>query len=121
MKEVWGQDYEAWLKRDLSTSRYVYIWADGIYFNIRLDEARLCLLVLIGSTEDGRKELIGIHEMYLSPTEEAALKAYNVFLKLYKTKYPRACKCLEKEKEQLFTFYDYPADHLSPYTNDKPD
>lgn len=62
MKEVWGQEYETWLKRDLSTNCYVYIWADGIYFNIRLDESRPCLLVLIGSTEDGRKELIGIQD-----------------------------------------------------------
>ena len=62
MKDVWGQEYETWLKRDLQLSRYEYIWADGIYFNIRLDEAHPCLLVLIGPTADGRKELIGIHD-----------------------------------------------------------
>ena len=62
MKEIWEQEYEAWLKRDLQLSRYEYIWADGIYFNIRLDEAHPCLLVLIGPTADGRKELIGIHD-----------------------------------------------------------
>ena len=61
-----------------------------------------------------------IHEMYLSPTKEAALKAYDGFLKLYTAKYAKACKCLEKDKEQLFTFYDYPADHFSSYTNNKP-
>ena len=49
--------------------------------------------------------------MYQSPTKEAALKAYDEFLKLYGPKYPRAYKCLEKNKEQLFTFYDFPADH----------
>ncbi len=188
MKGVWEQEYGVWLKRDLTT-RYVYIWADGIYFNIRLDEARPCILVMIGATEDGRKELIGIHdgvresklswkeflqnlksrglvvtpslavgdgalgfwsaleeefphcrqqrcwvhktanildkmpksvqpnakrmihEMYLSPTKEAALKSYEEFLKLYTAKYPGACKCLEKDKDQLFSFYDFPADH----------
>ena len=52
-----------------------------------------------------------IHEMYLSQTREAAIKAYDRFLKLYTAKYPRVCKCLEKDKEPLFTFYDYPADH----------
>ena len=62
MKEIWEQEYESWLKRDLKESRYVYIWADGIYFNIRLDEARPCILVLIGVKEDGQKELIGIHD-----------------------------------------------------------
>ena len=189
MKELWKEEYEAWLKRDLSGRRYVYVWADGIYFNIRLDESRPCILVLIGATEEGKKEIIGIHdgvrestlswkeflqnlksrglstspslaigdgalgfwnaleeefsqcrqqrcwvhktanildkmpksvqpnakrmihEMYLSPTKESALKSYEEFLRLYTTKYPGACKCLEKNKEQLFTFYDFPADH----------
>ena len=60
-----------------------------------------------------------IHEMYLSPTKEATLKAYDSFLKLYTTKYPRSCKYLERNKEQLFTFYDYPADHLSPYKHNE--
>lgn len=189
MKKIWEQEYETWLKRDLKSRRYVYIWADGIYFNIRLDETRPCILVLIGATEEGQKELIGIHdgvresklswkellqnlksrglnvppslavgdgalgfwsaleeefpscrqqrcwvhktanildkmsksvqpnakrmihEMYLSPTKETALKAYDEFLQLYTAKYPGACKCLEKDKDQLFTFYDFPADH----------
>jgi len=189
MKEIWEQEYETWLKRGLAGRRYVYIWADGIYFNIRLDEARPCILVLIGVNEEGQKELIGIHdgvrestlswkeflqnlksrgmnvtpslaigdgalgfwsaleeefpkcrqqrcwvhktanildkmpksvqpnakrmihEMYLSPTKESAQKAYEEFLQLYTAKYPGACKCLEKSKDQLFTFYDFPAEH----------
>jgi putative transposase len=189
MKDIWEQEYNDWLKRDLTGTRYVYIWADGIYFNIRLDEDRPCILVMIGATEDGRKELIGIHdgvrestlswkefmqnlksrglkvppslavgdgalgfwnaleeefsqcrqqrcwvhktanvldkmpksvqpnakkmihEMYLSPTKETALKAYDEFLHLYGAKYSSACKCLEKDKDQLFTFYEFPADH----------
>jgi len=189
MKAVWEQEYEGWLKRDLTTSKYVYIWADGIYFNIRLETDRPCILVLIGATEDGQKELIGIHdgmresklswaeflqdlksrglssspslavgdgalgfwsaleeafpsckqqrcwvhktanildkmpkraqvnakkmihEMYQSPTKKFALRAYEEFLNLYTAKYPRACKCLEKNKDQLFTFYDFPAEH----------
>lgn len=189
MKEIWEQEYEVWLRRALTGSRYVYIWADGIYFNIRLEEGRPCILVLIGVTADGKKELIGIHdgiresklswkeflqnlksrglivtpslavgdgalgfwsaleeefpecrqqrcwvhktanildkmpksvqpnakglihEMYQSPTKERALKTYENFLKLYAAKYPGACKCLEKDKEQLFNFYDFPAEH----------
>ena len=62
MKEVWEQEYETWQREILTGIRYVYIWADGIYFNIRLDEARPCILVLIGAKEDGQKELIGIHD-----------------------------------------------------------
>ena len=52
-----------------------------------------------------------IHEMYLSPTKEMALKAYEAFVRLYTVKYPGACKCLEKDKDQLFSFYDFPAEH----------
>ena len=189
MKEIWEEEYKDWNRRSLEGSQYVYIWADGIYFNIRLEEDRPCLLVLIGATHDGRKELIGIHdgvresaqswkdflqnlksrgltidpflaigdgalgfwkaleeefprcrqqrcwvhktvnildkmpksmqantkrmihEMYMSPTKDAALKAYEEFLKHYSAKYPAACKCLEKDKEQLFNFYDFPAEH----------
>ena len=189
LKEVWEQEYHSWQGRRFEGTRYVYIWADGIYFNIRLEEDRPCLLVLIGATDDGRKEFIGlhdgvreskqswkdflqnlkargltidpslavgdgalgfwaaleeeyprcqqqrcwvhktanildkmpksiqpnakrmIHEMYMSPTKEKALKAYNEFLAHYSAKYPGACKCLEKDREQMFNFYDYPAEH----------
>ncbi len=60
LKEGWKRDYEAWSKRDLSSKKYVYWWADGIYFNVRLDKDRPCMLVLIGALENGRKELIAI-------------------------------------------------------------
>jgi transposase-like protein len=189
LKEGWLKDYEAWHKRDLSGKRYVYFWADGIYFNVRLDKDRPCLLVIIGTLEDGTKELVAvhdghresklswqevlrdlkergleegpklavgdgglgfwaaleedypetriqrcwvhktanvldkmpksvqpyakqkIHEIYLSPTQEEALKAYNSFMELYEAKYPKACECLRKDKDVLFTFYDFPAEH----------
>ena len=51
LKQGWTQEYEAWRLRDLSGKRYVYLWADGIYCNVRFDDARLCLLLLIGATE----------------------------------------------------------------------
>jgi putative transposase len=60
LKEGWKADYEAWAARDLSTKRYVYWWADGIYFNVRLDTERPCLLVLMGALEDGTKELVAV-------------------------------------------------------------
>lgn len=189
LKEIWQAEYEAWQKRDLTGKRYVYVWADGIYFTVRLEPDRPCVLVLIGATADGKKELIAVedghresklswqavlkdlkvrglkeapclavgdgdlgfwaaleeefpttqqqrcwvhktanvldklpktihggakqllHEMYLSPTRTEALKTYDQFIQLYEPKYPKACECLEKDKQVLFTFYDFPAAH----------
>jgi putative transposase len=191
LKAGWEEEYKAWCQRDLSTKRYVYWWADGIYFNVRLDEERSCVLVLIGALEDGSKELLAvvdgyresaqswrellqqlkrqgltippklavgegslgfwlalqeeygpvphqrcwvhktanildkmpksvqghakqlIHEMYLSPTRKAALAAYEQFITSYQAKYPKATECLQKDKEWLFSFYDFPAQHWS--------
>lgn len=188
-KKVWEKEYLDWQKRDLSDKRYVYVWADGIWMNLRLTDDRPCLLVLIGALEDGRKELIAIHDgqresklswkevlvdlkqrglkesphlaigdgalgfwaaleeeypgarqqrcwvhktanildklpkkvqpsakqlihnMYMSENKKEALKVYDSFLELYDARYPGACKCLRKDKEQLFTFYDFPAVH----------
>ncbi len=64
LKQGWTQEYEAWRLRSLSGKRYVYVWADGIYCNVRFDDARLCLLLLIGATEDGKKELIAVEDGY---------------------------------------------------------
>jgi len=189
LKQSWEDEYKGWSKRDLSQKHYVYIWVDGIYFNIRLSKDRPCLLVMIGALKDGSKELIAIHdghreskiswaealndlnhrglsmppslaigdgvlgfwaalrevfpgtkeqrcwvhksvnvldkmpksvqvnaksmlhEMYMSPTKSKGKEAFNSFLKLYGAKYPKACECLKKDKEVLFTFYDFPAMH----------
>ena len=189
LKEQWKEEYQQWSQRDLSEKHYVYIWADGIYFNVRLDADRPCLLVLMGTLADGSKELIAIgdgeresklswkellvdlkqrglkempklaigdgalgfwaaleeiapetrqqrcwvhktanildklpkkvqpgakrqtHEMYMAPTRDDAIKAYEKFLAVYEAKYPKACECLRKDREVLFTFYDFPAEH----------
>jgi len=58
LKEGWQAEYDSWAKRDLSDRRYVYWWADGIYFNVRLDKERPCLLIIMGTLEDGTKELV---------------------------------------------------------------
>ena len=50
-------------------------------------------------------------KLYMAPTKEQALKAFDSFINLYKAKYPKACLCLEKDKEKLFTFYSFPAEH----------
>ena len=60
LKEGWQEDYQAWAKRDLTGRRYVYWWADGIYFNVRLEAERPCLLILMGAREDGTKELVAV-------------------------------------------------------------
>jgi transposase-like protein len=65
LKEEWERDRQAWKRRDLSQEEYVYLWADGVYFTIRLDnDDRQCILVLIGATKDGRKELLAVQDGY---------------------------------------------------------
>jgi transposase-like protein len=189
LKQGWEEEYKEWSRRDLSGKRYVYWWADGIYFNVRLEDERTCMLVLMGTLGDGTKELIAvldgfreskdswtelmrdlsrrglkdgpklavgdgalgfwaalremfpqaqeqrcwihktanvldkmpkslqakaksmIHEMYLAPTRKDALAAFDAFLETFEAKYPKASECLAKDKDVLFTFYDFPAEH----------
>jgi len=64
LKDVWQAEMNSWQGRDLSKKRYVYFWADGVYFNVRMEEASQCILVIIGATADGKKELVGIWDGY---------------------------------------------------------
>lgn len=189
LTEQWQEEYTEWSKRDLSRKKYIYWWVDGIYFNVRCEDDRSCFLVIIGATEEGRKELIyikdgfreselswesiildlknmglkegpklatgdgsmgfwkalskhfpeskhqrcwvhrtanvlekmpksiqiqakrDIHEIYLAPGKEEALKAFDKFVTLYGAKYPNAVKCLLKTKNETLAFYDFPAEH----------
>ena len=189
LKSCWEEDYLKWKSRDLSHKNYVYFWVDGIYFNVRLDDERSCILVIMGADKNGNKELVAvcdgyreskiawsemlldlkqrglsfapklavgdgslgfwaaldevfpetkrqrcwvhktanildkmpksiqskaksmIHEMYMAATKESALKAYDHFIESFEPKYPKAVECLRKDKEDLFTFYDFPAIH----------
>jgi putative transposase len=189
MTEDWQDQYQRWNKRDLSGKHYVYIWADGIYFGCRLTDDRPCVLVLMGATADGRKELIAmidgqreseeswrsllldlkdrglveppklatgdgslgfwralaqvfpstihqrcwvhktmnvldklpksvqakaksdLHEIWMSATKADAIKAFDRFIEVYGTKWPRAAECLEKDRAELLAFYDFPAEH----------
>ena len=63
LKTIWQQDFEQWQQRDLSKKCYVYFWVDGIFCNVRMDDKQ-CLLVIIGATEDGIKELVAIEGGY---------------------------------------------------------
>lgn len=60
----WQEELEHWRARDLSARRYVYIWADGIYFQARMEDQSQCMLVIIGATPEGKKELIGFTSGY---------------------------------------------------------
>ncbi len=62
LKQVWQQDHEVWRKQSLADRRYAYWWVDGIYFNIRLEEDRQCILVIMGATAEGKKELVAIQD-----------------------------------------------------------
>jgi putative transposase len=60
LKEAWSDEHARWSKRDLSTKRYVYFWVDGIHVQARLEDEAQCLLVIIGATPEGKKELVGL-------------------------------------------------------------
>lgn len=189
LKEIWTEEYQEWSKRDLSRNHYVYVWADGVYCNARLEDERACLLVVMGADSFGNKELLAIsdgyrestqswkeilldlrsrglqkapalavcdgamgfqaaaaevwpetliqrcwfhktgnvldklpqslqakakgmlHDQYLAPTREDALKAFNLFVTSFGDKYPKAVECLVKDKDDLFAFYDFPGAH----------
>lgn len=72
LKESWSQEYDEWMRRDLSGKEYVYVWADGIYAKVRLEDdanQKQCLLVLMGATADGHKELITVLDGYRESTQ----------------------------------------------------
>jgi transposase-like protein len=72
LTSAWQEEYEAFQKRDLSDRDYVYVWADGVHFRIRLEEDRLCALVMIGVRLDGTKELVAIEDGYRESMESWA-------------------------------------------------
>jgi putative transposase len=187
--QQWQAEYQAWSQRSLAGKKYVYVWADGVYFNIRLEEDRPCILVLMGATEDGQKELLAIvdgyreseqswtellldvrsrglavdpklatgdgalgfwkalpkvfpktraqrcwfhksgnvidqlpkrlqagakeklHQIWMADTRAHAHEAFDLFIETYQAKYPKAIECLNKDREELLAFYDFPAEH----------
>lgn len=63
LKAIWAEDLKEWQRRDLKGKRYIYFWVDGVYCNVRMSD-RQCLLVVIGATEDGKKELVALQDGY---------------------------------------------------------
>ena len=189
LKDGWSGEYAAWQKRDLSTRRYVYIWADGIHIEARLEDEKQCILVLIGATPEGRKELVGftdgaresaqdwrdllldlkrrgldaqpelvvadgalgfwkaagevwpktreqrcwvhktanvlgklpksqqpkakraLQEIWMAETKADAETAFDAFIESYELKYEKAAECLQKDRDALLAFYNFPAEH----------
>lgn len=192
MIRIWQDEHAAWTKRSLADKHYVYVWADGIHFNIRLEDEsnrKQCILVMMGATTDGKKELIAvldgyreseqswlellrdvqrrglteppklavadgalgfwaalpkvwpttraqrcwvhktanilnklprslqpkakarIHDIWQAETRAAAERAFDSFVEDFQAKYFKATECLEKDRETLLTFYDFPAEH----------
>ncbi len=69
LKNQWYSEFTNWSRRDLSHVRYVYLWADGVYFNVRMDNDRHCMLVILAATSDGQKEVLAISDGYRESTE----------------------------------------------------
>ena len=91
LKDGWLDEHTAWQKRDLSAKRYVYIWADGIHLQARLEDEKQCILVLIGATPEGRKELVG----FTDGARESAQDWRDLLLDLKRRGLdvpPRACR-----------------------------
>ena len=78
LKDAWTDEHARWLKRDLSARRYVYFWADGIHVQARLEDDAQCLLVIIGATPEGKKELVGL----IDGVRESALSWKELLLDL---------------------------------------
>jgi transposase-like protein len=69
LKASWSADYQAWQKRDLGTRRFLYIWADGVYFKPRMAEEKQCVLVIVGADEYGHKELLAMTDGFRESTQ----------------------------------------------------
>ena len=69
LTKTWGDELEAWQSRDLSARHYVYLWADGIYFQARTEPDSQCMLVIMGATPEGKKELVGFTDGYRESTQ----------------------------------------------------
>ena len=186
---AWEGEYDAWRRRDLSARRYVYIWADGVYLQARMEPIAECMLVVIGATPEGKKELVGfqvgtresaqswrellvdlkarglavapelavgdgalgfwkaleevfpstrhqrcwvhkvvnvlnavpnsmalqvkrdLNEITRAPDRAAATLALDTLVQKYGAKYEKAVACLERDRDALLAFFDFPAEH----------
>jgi len=186
---AWESEYDAWRRRDLSARRYVYIWADGVYLQARMEPTAECMLAVIGATPEGKKELVGfqvgtresaqswrellvdlkarglaiapelavgdgalgfwkaleevfpstrhqrcwvhkavnvlnavpksmapqvkrdLNEISRAADRAAATLALDTYVEKYGAKYAKAVACLERDRDALLAFFDFPAEH----------
>ena len=189
LKSVWEEEYDQWRQQSLRSKEYAYVWADGVYCNVRLDDERSCILVAIGANFQGEKQLLAvqdgyreskeswkellldlkrrglqhdpklmigdgglglwaalpemfpttkaqrcwvhktanvldkmpksiqgrakamIHDIYLADTKKNAEAAFEHFIATFQAKFPKAAECLAKDRDELFAFYAFPAEH----------
>lgn len=69
LRQQWKEELHKWNKRRLDSKSYVYLWADGIYFQARLEDEKQCMLVIIGATPEGKRELVGFLDGYRESTQ----------------------------------------------------
>jgi hypothetical protein len=122
---AWQADYDAWCKRDLSARRYAYVWADGVYLQARMEDAAECMLLLIGATPEGKKELVGFQtgvresaqswrEIHGAPTRAAAEAAIEVRSNNQHGLADRGEPAIEPDEEQAIAVVELDATaHLS--------
>ena len=137
LKQVWEKEYTVWRQRDLSGKRYAYVWVDGIYFNVRLQPDRPCVLVVVGATHDGRKELLAVVEQQCWVHKTAKVldkmpKSLHVDAKkmihaAHQEGGPQGLPTLPgpirsqvQDEDVHFTFYDFPAEHWAHLRTTKP-
>jgi transposase-like protein len=197
LKQVWGQEYRDWNEQRLDKDRWVYVWADGVYSGLRVEQSKLCALVVIGVNERGEKHFLAIedgvrestqswrevllklksrgmnapklaigdgamgfwaaleevypdsrqqrcwmhktmnvlnclpkslqakakqalHNIWQAATQAEAEKAFDLFIRTYEDKYPKATICLQKDREELMAFYDFPAQHWQSIRTSNP-
>ncbi len=120
LKQVWAEEYRSGCEERLDKGHWVYVWADGVYSGLRAEQTKLCALVVIGMNEHGEKHFLAIedgvrestqswrevlHNIWQSETQADAEKAFDLFVKTYEPKYPKAAICLHKDREELMAFY----------------
>jgi len=119
MAQTWQAEQQAFAQRDLSGVDYVCVWADGIHVNVRLDNEKLCLLVLIGARADGCKELVALTDGYREATGSWADLLRDCRRRGMRApvlaigdgaKYPKAVAKITDDLEPLLAFYDFPAE-----------
>jgi putative transposase len=88
LKDVWSEELKEWKQRSLKGKEYVYFWVDGIHFGARMEDASQCMLVIIGATKTGEKELLTIVDGYRE-SEQSWLEALNELKRLGLKKAPK--------------------------------